>query len=197
MSVIALTLNLRLGALLTAALGLGWRLERRLRALRDSHRSFTEAVEDLDRAALRAEQGLADLRAATDEAAETLAGRIEKAERLAERLDSGIARAAAREPQPEPAPAAEPLAAAPASPLRRLRDDLILEALEESPRERALGLFRERFASPAEARADLRAPAPPPSPFGQANARRSRARVDDDLFVDAPATASRASGAHR
>jgi len=196
MSVIALTLNLLLGALLTAALGLGWRLERRLRALRESHRSFTGAVGDLDRAALRAEQGLADLRAATDEAAETLASRIERAQRLAERLDSGIARAAAtREPEPTPAP--EPIAAASAAPMRRLRDDLILEALEESPRERALGLFRERFATPAEARADLRAPTPPPSPFRQANAKRSRARVDDDLFVEGPATAARAAGVAR
>ncbi|HWA63408.1 MAG TPA: DUF6468 domain-containing protein, partial [Caulobacteraceae bacterium] len=93
MSAVALILNLLLGALLVAALLLGWRLERRLRALKDSQANFTQAVADLDRAATRAEQGLADLRAATDEAAEALAGRIERARELSQRLDAVMSRA--------------------------------------------------------------------------------------------------------
>jgi hypothetical protein len=87
MSDIGLILNGLLGALLVCALLLGWRLERRLKALRLSHQSFARSVEDLDRAAARAEQGLADLRAATDEAAETLAGRIDRAKSLSIKLE--------------------------------------------------------------------------------------------------------------
>jgi hypothetical protein len=87
MSDIGLIMNGLLGVLLIGALAVGWRLEGRLKALRASHESFRQAVDDLDRAAARAEQGLADLRAATDEAAETLAGRIERAGHLAGRLE--------------------------------------------------------------------------------------------------------------
>jgi hypothetical protein len=87
MSDIGLIMNALLGVLLVGALFLGWRLESRLKALRASHQSFSKAVEDLDRAAGRAEQGLADLRAATDEAAETLAARIDRAGHLAGRLE--------------------------------------------------------------------------------------------------------------
>src|SRR5438132_1677203 len=101
MSFIALALNVTLGFLLFAALGMGWRLERRLKALRESHQSFAAAVDDLDRAASRAEQGLADLRAATDEAAEALAIRIERARALTAKLDASIERAEAPRPHDE------------------------------------------------------------------------------------------------
>ena len=87
MSLIAIAMNLLLAVLLAAALFMGWRLNRRLKALRDSHEGFAQAVAELDAAARRAEQGLADLRAATDEAAETLSDRIEKARQLSQRLD--------------------------------------------------------------------------------------------------------------
>ena len=87
MSDIALMMNGLLGVLLVGALLVGWRLERRLKALRASHESFTEALGDLDRAATRAEQGLADLRAATDAAGETLTSRIERAGVVAGRLE--------------------------------------------------------------------------------------------------------------
>ena len=163
MSIIALVLNLTLGGLLVAALGLGWRLERRLKSLRDSHQSFAKAVDDLDRAAARAEQGLADLRAATDEAAETLAGRIEKAKALAARLDGAIDRApapqsAARAPEPRPRP---------------LRADLILEDAKPRPALRP-------SAAVAPARPERPLPNPFASPFS--SPVRSRARLDDDLF---------------
>jgi hypothetical protein len=118
MSLAAFTLNALLAVLLFAALGMGWRLERRLKALRASHEGFAKAVADLDAAALKAERGLADLRAATDEAAESLAERIESARRLALRLDNAMSqatsleipepRAARRDPAPRPAPAPRP-----------------------------------------------------------------------------------------
>ena len=46
MSDIALIMNALLGALLVGALFVGWRLEGRLKALRASHQSFSQAVED-------------------------------------------------------------------------------------------------------------------------------------------------------
>ncbi len=94
MSLIPVMLNLFLAGLLMAALAMGWRLDRRLKTLRDSHEGFAKAVADLDAAAIRAEQGLADLRAATDEAAETLGERIDRARALVSKLDERLARPA-------------------------------------------------------------------------------------------------------
>jgi len=94
MSDIGLMMNGLLGVLLVGALVLGWRLEQRLKTLRASHDSFTQAVGDLDRAAARAEQGLADLRAATDEAVDLLADRIDKGRALAAKLERLIDHAA-------------------------------------------------------------------------------------------------------
>lgn len=87
MSAVAIGMNLLLGGLLVAALIMGHRLNGRLKALRDSHAGFAKAVAELDAAAMRAEQGLADLRAATDEAHDALADRIEKARALTAKLD--------------------------------------------------------------------------------------------------------------
>ena len=98
MTLVPIILDVVLGALLVGALLLGMRLDKRLKGLRDSHAGFAQAVADLDRAAMRAEQGLADLRAATDEAAEVLAARIEKAKTLSMKLDTQIDRAAAAPP---------------------------------------------------------------------------------------------------
>lgn len=98
MSAIAIGMNLMLAGLLVAALIMGYRLNARLKALRESHAGFARAVADLDAAAARAEQGLADLRAATDEAHDALADRIEKARALTAKLDRQI--------QAAPAPAA-------------------------------------------------------------------------------------------
>ena len=87
MSIVGLIMNLLLTGLLVAALVVGFRLNRRLKVLRDSHDGFEAAVRDLNLAAARAEQGLADLRAATDEATDLLADRIEKGRTLAARLE--------------------------------------------------------------------------------------------------------------
>lgn len=105
MSAVAIVMNLILSSLLLAALVFGWRLERRLKALKDSHDSFARAVADLDTAAARAEQGLADLRAATDEAAETLSDRIEAAKALSARLERGVSASSTSTLQTEARPA--------------------------------------------------------------------------------------------
>ncbi|MBP7651211.1 MAG: flagellar positioning protein PflI [Phenylobacterium sp.] len=98
MSLIALGMNLMLAGLLAAALMMGFRLNGRLKHLRDSHDGFAKAVAELDVAAARAEQGLADLRAATDEATDALADRIEKARALTAKLDRQLQGAPAAAP---------------------------------------------------------------------------------------------------
>ena len=157
MSAVAIGMNLLLGGLLVAALIMGARLNARLKALRESHEGFAKAVAELDAAAMRAEQGLADLRAATDEAHDALADRIEKARALTARLDRQLQAApasraetvsegdvdrvakrlgsllsGAREPRPPVAPRREIPAARPAA------DDDLFEKPAERPSLRAL-----------------------------------------------------------
>lgn len=176
MSIVALAMNGFLAVLLIAALIFGWRLERRLKALRDSHEGFAKAVADLDQAAARAEQGLADLRAATDEAAETLAVRIERAQALAAQLEERVNRPApnrsqdapARESVQRPARASE---APPASSAGERR-------LSAADFERLLE--REDRAERAVRGEPIPRPAPRSSPIPETP--RSRARIDDDLF---------------
>jgi len=84
---ISIILNLLLAALLCGAIWMGWRLNERLKVLRQGQMGFAKAVADLDAAAARAERGLADLKAASDEMAEVLVSRIERARVLASKLD--------------------------------------------------------------------------------------------------------------
>jgi hypothetical protein len=98
MSFVGLALNLLLAALLAAALAMGWRLNRRLKALRDSHEGFAIAVRELDAAAARAEKGLAELRTATDDAIDLLADRIEKGRALAAKLEKLVQQPSAAAP---------------------------------------------------------------------------------------------------
>ena len=159
MSLIAVAMNILLVGLLLAALGLGWRLDRRLRAVRDGQSAFTRAVAELDTAAGRAQAGLAELRAATDEAIELLGGRIVRAREASERLDQSLARAEAM-PRPAPAAAApvDHFSVKPDGELKGL--DALLARIEGA-----------QLARPA-ARGERR----------QAETRPGL--VDDDLFVD-------------
>ena len=94
-----------------AALFVGWRLERRLRGLRDSHTLFARAVGDLDGAVGRAQAGLSELREATDEAIDLLGGRLARAREASDRLEKAIAdaeRSASRAPERLTERAAEP-----------------------------------------------------------------------------------------
>lgn len=187
MSIVALAMNGFLAVLLIAALIFGWRLERRLKALRDSHEGFAKAVADLDQAAARAEQGLADLRAATDEAAETLAVRIERAQALATQLEERVSR-----PAPPEAQAAPDREAAP-RPSRTMET-----SPTASPGERRLSAADFERLLEREDRAERAVrgepvPRPAPRPNLTRETPRSRARVDDDLFdgpVDPPRPAS-------
>jgi hypothetical protein len=172
MSLTAIALNGLLAILLLIALAFGVRLERRLKSLRDSHDGFAKAVADLDRAAMRAEQGLADLRAATDEAADTLADRIAQAHALAVQLDERLDRPVVT---PPPATSARPVAAS--RPTRAAQPEL--------PSETQRRLRAEDFEKLLDREARIPRDAPPPSaarPSGPKETPRSRARIDDDLF---------------
>ncbi|MDP3748944.1 MAG: DUF6468 domain-containing protein [Phenylobacterium sp.] len=159
MSIIAIGMNLMLAGLLTAALLMGYRLNGRLKALRDSHDGFAKAVGELDAAAARAEQGLADLRAATDEAHDALADRIAKARELTAKLDRQLQ--------------AAPQASARVEPMRgreRDREDLELGDVERVTHR--LGSLLSAAREPRPERAARRELAP----------ARERPRFDDDLF---------------
>lgn len=188
MSVTAIALNGLLAILLLIALAFGVRLERRLKALRDSHEGFAKAVADLDRAAMRAEQGLADLRAATDEAADTLADRISRAQALAAQLDERLNQPIVTPPptsssrEPGARPDAGPRVATPEP---RSAPRPIRAAEPELPPETPRRLRAEDFEKLLDREARIPRDAPPPSPARPSAPKetpRSRARIDDDLF---------------
>lgn len=175
---ISLLMDLLLVVLLIAALGFCWRLERRLKGLRDSHADFAGAVADLDRAAQRAETGLAQLRRGTDEAIDLLAGRIEKARELADKLER-VSVAATTSPGPRPAndiarPAPLRAAPRPAPPISAGSVDAVRAA--ESLARRLSGDDRMNPQRPAPMRSQ---------PLPQHTAQ-NRSSLDDDLF-EAPA----------
>jgi hypothetical protein len=183
MSIIAVGMNLLLAGLLVAAMVVGIRLNRRLKALKDSHAGFEIAVRELNLAAVRAEQGLADLRAATDEATDLLSDRIEKGRALATKLEKLVSsapelpRAVAAERAPRPMPSVVP-------PAR--------EGTTEDRLGKLLAMARSRLQ--AEGMIDDERPAPAPEPLvGRAPlpGRRIASMVDDDLFEDAPAPLDR------
>ena len=180
MSMTAVALNGLLAVLLLIALVFGVRLERRLKALRDSHEGFAKAVAALDRAAMRAEQGLADLRAATDEAADTLADRITQAKALAAQLDERLDRPMVTPPPVSERPAPRPAATTP-RPMRAPEPERRVETPPETQRR----LKAEDFEKLLDREARIPRDAPPPSaarPSAPKETPRSRARIDDDLF---------------
>ena len=175
MTFIGIGMNLLLAALLVATLVLGLRLNRRLQALRDSHDGFEAAVRELYIAAQRAEQGLADLRAATDEATDTLSDRIEKGRALATKLERLVSAA----PElPHDAGLVRPLGtrSMPAAmPVRETAAEQRLAAL--------LSAARSRLQAEAEPRVEV---PPPHAPSRLRNPPRFASAIDDDLFEDAP-----------
>jgi len=169
MSIIGLLMNFLLAALLLAALVMGWRLNRRLKALRDSHDGFALAVRELNAAAARAEQGLADLRAATDEAIDELADRIDKGRALATRLQRLI----------DDAPTA--------TSGRPLSDTGAGEDVRAAERRLGALLAAAREARPE--RTLIREPLAPVAP--------RRLTVEDDLFEDDPLILDSLKGGRR
>lgn len=156
MSIVSIAMNLVLAALLTAALVMGWRLNKRLKTLRESHEGFAVAVRELNAAAARAEKGLADLRTSTDEAIDLLSDRIEKGRTLAaklEKLTQGV----------------------PAAPVRQVPQRAVEEEELDLGQERRLGalLAAAREARQRPERLVRREPVARPKPA-----------FEDDLFED-------------
>lgn len=191
MSFIAIGMNLLLAGLLVAAMVVGIRLNRRLKALRDSHEGFEAAVRELNVAAARAEQGLADLRAATDEATDMLTDRIEKGRALAAKLEklvssapevprAALASDRGQRPMPSVTPPARPTSTEDrlASLLSMARQRL---ATQEEPAERG---EPARDLEPLVGRPALQGRRIPPT-------------LDDDLFEDAPLALDRVAGGRR
>jgi hypothetical protein len=146
--------------------------------LRDSHDGFAAAVAELNTAAARAEQGLSDLRAATDEAADMLADRIEKGRSLASKLERLVDHAAV--PQ-------RPVLATPDDPVAERRLGALLAAAREMRPERVMPPLRPELRAPAPQRATLETqPAP-----------RAQRAVEDDLFDDEPLILDAIRGARR
>jgi hypothetical protein len=162
MSIIGMGMDLLLAVLLCAALVFGWRLEKKLRALKNGQEAFAQAVRELDGAARRAESGLAHLREATDEAHDSLHDRILKARELKTQLDGQIARAERLGPiaAPREAPRERDVQREPA---RAATRELILDA-PERPR----SAFRPSSSMPM------------PAETG-----RAPRRFDDELFQTA------------
>ena len=195
MSPVSLVMNLLLAVLLLLALGFGWRLERRLKALKAGHDDFAKAVADLDRAAIRASTGLADLRAAADESIDLLSSRIERARELTGKLeklndDAGatVDRLAAAAPPRRETPERAPLRPAarmeprPRPVEQRLNDPVA--AVENL----ILRLSEQDMVPSASASRPAATPRP----------TRPRAPIDDDLFEGPAASALRnPSGARR
>ena len=187
MTVVGIAMNVILAGLLLAAMVVGIRLNRRLGALRDSHEGFETAVRDLNLAAQRAEQGLADLRAATDEATDTLSDRIEKGRALASRLERLVSSA----PELSKADQSDRVYSArnmpSAMPLR--------ESAAEERLSTLLALARARIeaevAPVSTVRDDENHATMRPS------AGRRPAIMDDDLFEDTPLTLDRVAGGRR
>jgi hypothetical protein len=104
MSFVPAFLNLLLAALLLTALAVGVRLDRRLKDLRKSHLSFTQAVQELNSASARAQAGLTQLRITAQESGDLLGNRIHQAQELMDQLEQKMvaAKALASAPLPKP-----------------------------------------------------------------------------------------------
>ncbi|MEY4254787.1 MAG: hypothetical protein RLZZ141_14 [Pseudomonadota bacterium] len=165
MSLIPIILNVLLAVLLVAALLVGWRLERRLKELRQSHVSFAKAVQELDVAALRAQAGLDQLRLAADEAGDLLTDRLVRAREVTEKLQGMIATAQKlnEERQPLPPPPLRVRARSQADTLDLSPDDRVPVA--PSPRRRMplMEMDDDLFSGPDSADTDLN-PDPNPTP---------------------------------
>ena len=87
MNLVVVSLEMLLAILLLATLFFGVKLERKLKALRQSQAGFASAVRDLDSAAQRTEAGLDALRYATEQARNVLVERMDAAQAMALRLE--------------------------------------------------------------------------------------------------------------
>ncbi len=220
MDLVTVSLDLLLAALLIAALAYGVRLERRLKALRDGHAVFAQAVRELDQSVLRAEAGLDQLRKAGEEARDGLHDRILKARDASAELERMLARAERVRSQPQPAPQIAPQIAPQPAPLaasRKMPELAIRGARQLEPRPRAPARVEDAAERVAQAILGLGELTPEPEPDvlelrvpelrrpeplverrpETQPSRRPRAAADEDLFETPPPELRRALGGRR
>jgi hypothetical protein len=169
--------------LLVCALAYGVRLEKKLSALRAGQLAFASAVTELNAAAGRAEQALANLRASGQET-DLLHDRIMKAREVKAQLESLIARG------PAPAAAAAPDAIEPTA---RPAPTLVEPIVEDDDRalrmaalaERIQGMATPAARRPAPGRADVAAivNALTANHPAKQSLNRARRTLDEDLFA--------------
>ncbi len=172
MSPVALVMDLLLAGLLVAAVVVGLRLNRRLKALRDGQAGFAAAVVELNQAAGRAEAGLAALRAASEEAHDSLLSRIETARALTQKLEAGTLRAEQAATSAQAAARAETQPSALANIAAMVAGEP--HRARSSPRFPPVSVPPRAAPGSEPALADGR---PPPAII-----RRGRPAFDDDLF---------------
>ncbi len=175
MNAIAFCLDLILASLLFAALFVGLRLDRKLKALKDSQSGFVHAVGELDAALAKAQDGLGALKAAAGQAEAAISDRIQDARGITARLDQQAKAAAATSEKLERLLERYPSATKPAH-SGEGRDPGFL-----SLRDRAADYLASREPLAREA---LSRPAPPPERSPAPGLRRDErtSTNDDDLF---------------
>jgi hypothetical protein len=198
MDMVTVAMDLLLATLLVAALLYGIKLERKLKALRESQAGFAEAVRTLDAAAARAEAGLETLRQTTEAAHDELHDRILKARELKTELDKLLTRAERA--------SEEAKAVAAAAPERPALPPLHGEGV----RREAKDGWGSRSQAP---QSDVRDPLPHPGrsrglslpmkgregsqPAAPASRRPAARGLDEDLFETEAASRPRAFGVDR
>ena len=172
MNAIAFCLDLILASLLLAALFVGLRLDRKLKALKDSQSGFVNAVAELDGAVVKAQEGLGALKATAAQVETAIADRIQDARGITARLEQQAKAATAASDKLErlleryPSSAAQS-GAGRAADFQALRDRASDYLASRQP------IAREALSRPA-----------PEQEKGMGPGRRDERRMsgDDDLF---------------
>jgi hypothetical protein len=176
MNPIALAMDGLLAGLLVFALVMGWRLNGRLKALRESHIGFAKAVSELDAAASKADAALKALQASSETAHDELLARIETARSLVARIEKAgeaAERAAQRAETATAAAAAASAARASETPARA--------SAPRRPLSDLLAAYEGRIEeTAAEAKPSPKSLPPRPAP-------RRRPLADEELFAEAEA----------
>jgi hypothetical protein len=175
MSLIPIILNVLLAVLLIVALLVGWRLERRLKDLRQSQLSFAKAVQELNGASLRAQAGLDQLRIAADEAGDLLGDRLVRAREMSEKLQTMITTAKKLNeeqmkapPPPPPPPVRVRVRSAPDVLQLSKADQVPASPSQRQPRPKK-PLDDDLFTGPDLSEADFDPDPPSPAPQSRRN----------------------------
>jgi hypothetical protein len=186
MNAIAFCLDLILATLLLAALFVGLRLDRKLKALRDSQSGFMKAIAELDASIVKAQDSLGALKTTAAQAEVAIADRIQDARGITARLDQQSKAAATAAEKLE-----RLLERYPSSTPREGRDPGFLELRDRASEylQSRRPITREALSRTAPVQDKGRAPAPRRGELGLRGG-------DDDLFevIEPALRAARGAG---